>query len=444
MRLLKYAFLLLLITNYAAYAEEGESPLPTGVPPISHGLLVTGSTAQEFKAIIVPELYPYVRSGVFPLELSPRLEYEWMMDDEWRSKPPYLDGRLLTDGKVKEDSSLQRGYPFGDAHTVSEDKGGSFPYKILWTGESYLWAEKYMKSNFSLLSFPNEQEMRVVRGQWQRLYPRALNEKEKSIQLFRERLQVNEPAALSNYSWLTYRFLGVEEDRLWIYSPSLQKLRLVTGSNRSDPYLVSTLTPEDLLTWSSKPELSEVLYKERVVGLVPFPSIHLGELKEEGECTVGRASPEASLPLFNFETRRYGSGAGWVPTSTIFIPRELIRLEIYPRDFYSAYGRQILYVDAESLLPVYKIVFDRGGTPTKLVMTSFGLSASAGDRTRGVVPSFTLTLSLLDKRSDVFIFEGIRYCKELPEGATSELDPGKMSSASSKQEEAPPPTTPSQ
>jgi len=418
------AVLLILMTS-VVLAEEGESPLPTGVPPISHGLLVTGATAQEFKAIIVPELYPYVRSGAFPLQLSPRLDYEWQIDDEWRSQAPYLE--LLKDGRIKEDSQLRRGYPFDLPEKVIEEKDNLLPYKLLWSGQSHLWGEKYLKSGFSLLTFPSEHEMKVVRGQWQRLYPRAINEKEKNIQLFRERLQITDPEPLHTYTWLTYRFLGTEEDRVWIYSPPLQKVRLATGSNRTDPFLVSTFTLDDLLTWSGKVELGDAHYKERVVGLVPFPSEHLGELKgEEGSCIPTKASTEAALPVFNFETRKFSTGAGWVPTNTIFVPRELVRLEIYPRDFYSAYGRQILYIDAKSLLPVYKVVFDRGGVPVKLVMTSFGLGASEGDRARAVVPSFTLTISLVGKRSDAFIFDSFKYCGRLEEKTLSELDPYKI------------------
>jgi len=170
----------------------------------------------------------------------------------------------------------------------------------------------------------------------------------------------------------------------------------------------------------------------KVIGLIPFMSVELGAAKAESpSCllmreTSTRESPRAAMLKWNVGSRRFPQAASWLPTEVVFVPVELWRVELRSRDPYSLYGRQVLYVDTELMLPVYKFVYDRAGRHWKTVMSVFGMAESE-DKERYPFTSLMVIDDL--KAGDSFLLDylNIRYCNEFPEGTSlASLDPSKL------------------
>jgi hypothetical protein len=367
-----------------------------------------------------------------------RLHFDWRYDERW-----YVDvdvrRRSLTGGKL---AAIPNGVPglvaippflgtkAGPPGAESESseaklKAGS---EALWAAVSANWSQGGFRSDFELLSFNKESVERGTFGTILRVYPGILKESEGTGQVFRELLKFTSPPPFDRLRWLSFRFLGDDEDIVWIFSPAIGQARQLTGSNRSDRLFPRSISADDLLGWSGKPERTIPEYDRSIVALVPFPSHLLTEASSEPNgCFAVENGVGTAEPRFNLDAQRFSTSAPWLPTRWVWTPRTLHRIVLTSNDPYALHGRQVVYLDDQSLLPVVRVVYSRAGRYLRTLISSFGLAQSPkGDR-KFWYPATTL---IEDDETGQFLavdYRKTQVCDRLvPELQSPEFDPRKL------------------
>lgn len=398
--------------------------------PISNSSsIIDGRNSKAFKELIIPELYPLVKSGAFPIATERELpEKVRFLEGEKQEVP------VTRSGLLREGISLGKGFIAGGQEEIAKEEDKSYAaWKILWNVQSNNWRYPVLRGDFSLTSVRGDVIGKELSGSLERVYPSLIPEGGKSAQFFREKLSFKTPPVIDGLSWLTFRFLGADEDMVWIYSPAIKKERQLTGSNRGDPVIGTSISLDDFLGWSGKTELVDPSVNSSGVYLAPFSSLSPTILKGELEppCIKLHPDVEAAGSRFanwNFEEGRHPNAARWAPISGVYVPREMWVLELIQRDPYSRYGRQVLYVDKELMIPFYKIVYDRAGKFIKLVISYFGYWGTEGEE-KIYAPFVPYSVIKDDDRAvvDLFEFRSIELCTGFPDGkALSDFDPRKL------------------
>lgn len=429
-----------LVFGAALSAQEpplssAELTLPEGVPPFTEGgisTVINTSNINAWRGVVVPELVPSIKSGELRLAAREKLGYFWRIDDPWEGESyrnASANKRALVSGStaLRAELVLNRGYPFGaEAEMLADTDPQLLGARIVWNLQSVWWGQGSIESTFDLTWLKEGRPTRLLRGEFVRAYP-ALLGAESGAQIFRERLTLTAPEAIGGLAWLSFRFRGGDEDVVWFHSPALRKARQLTGSNRSDPFARGVTTVDDLLVWSGKAELVEATADRSAVGLAPFASADLGQLSPEGEGCFGVNRSEGRDDITDAKFAPSLEDASTPLNGAIFVPRRLWRVELISSDPYSHYGRQLLYVDKASMLPVYKFVYDRSGHLWKTVIGVFGLGASADRKTKRPYLATQFVIDHIRQEANLIDFSRFLLCGTPHEGlGAANFDPRKL------------------
>ena len=416
-----------------ALASSQELPLPVPTPPAlpaasegtNAGTVVNSSNAQDFRALIIPEFYPLVRARLIEMDSVSSLRAD-LKTYKQELEPSADEAALLPSGELREGFKLKYGMPFPAWESEEDSKRRA--QKLIWNVQAKNWNQKLIFADFSISYIEDSKFSKQLRGSWQRIYPGIMSPEDKTIQLFRELIQFNSPSILKGLNYLTFRFLGSEEDMLWLSSPVTKKVRELTGSNRSDPFLDSSFSPDDFLGWSGKVELSEVKYDKELTALVPFSSFDAKTLSSSGSCDTYKKPPPASPNNhWNYSSHRFPDAFPWLPTEAVFVPRQIIRLELVPKDPFSLYGRQILYIDKELMIPYYKFVFNRAGYLWKTVFNVPALYHTKDNARTYVFTDYTLIEDRQKKTANIFEFDNTNFCSAYTESIKlNNFEPQKL------------------
>ena len=449
----------LFILPNALHAQDKHSlapvELPPGVLPLpeagsssTSGTIISAENVTFYKEILIPELYRLIRFNQTSIDAARRVRYELSYDSRWDSGTNALvktTKEFDKSGNLEFNFPRDRGFLFGDDSIIDEewdilstgqdskDKAAQSEFlakKILWNINSTFWSQGFIEFHLRLLWLKDGKVWRNARGSFDRIYPWILDPNFTLPQLFREKLSFYYPEALQGLSWLTFRFQRPEEDLVWAYSPAINKVRQLTSSNRSDSLITSGVSADDFLGWSGNPNFYRAKIEDKIVTLVPFPNADQPVLDDSLQPCYRLSNPNLSgsdQSLWNFENPKFRGGPDWLPIKAVFTPREVYKIELATKDPYSLYGREILYVDSGTMMPVYKIVFDRAGRHWKTIISSFGI-ASTRDRERRIpYNGFTVVLDAIADKSYVIDYSKLRYCDSYPQDVKlSQFDPKRL------------------
>lgn len=448
-----YTTTLFLIVNLASAAPsvnvtpikspnaiETQIPLlPEGGEGVPVGLVINSSNLQAYKSIVVPEFIPLVRANLVEFDSVKYIKSDIPRKPiETQLSPIVLsenDIEIEAGGSLRPGVRLTEGVPFPEISKNSINERNSLDaYKMLWNIHSVAWNLNFIRSKFSVQELFEGKISQKIGASWVRVYPQRVDPENKSTQLFREKLSFVSPTSIRDYSWLSFRFSGFEEDMLWIFSPALEKIRQLTGSNRSDPLLSLNLSLDDMFGWSGKVESVQPSLQRHLIGLVPFAQLDARTLKPyKNICSfIGSENTNSGVRSlnWNFESKRFPQAFAWWPTAAVFAPRPLWRMELLPRDAFSLYGRQVIYVDSEHMLPYYKFIFNRAGALWKSVITLFQRVALSDGSKSFFVPSAMVIEDRLSKEASLIEFDQTHLCTNFPgDLALSDFDPQKMTVA---------------
>jgi len=347
-------------------APKGCGPLPDLTKGAKVGALVSPDHSREYRAVLPPEIADLLDRGDFQFEAVRHTGDEERLGAIVPAKEESFV--LGSGGEIGSFPVTGLGArPFGVPAMIDGDPV-RFAYKVLWNSAGALAELRAFAVTISALIFPkSDGEPHVLEFLAERIYPLALGLPSGSQKpLFREKISAVKPEVIQNLSWLTLRFFGLGEDYLWAASPVINKIRQMTGSNRSDAMFSQAFAPDDLFVWSGKVELVEPISIAAQPLLVPVLRSSEETSVAQGEC-VGRRFRDGSGMVLNTESKRFKGAAGWVPSNVIMALRNTWKVELTSKDPFSEDSRQTIYFDMDSGLPVYRVVWDQSGRLRKVV-----------------------------------------------------------------------------
>ncbi len=401
------------------------------MPNSAAELFVTKKNVSLFYELLLAPIATWLKEEKMVIAVSKKAELQWEPTSLWLRGTKENLGNFGLDEQynliVNDQSKIQPGYPFGFTNEIdSEQNPERKAYKILW---NILYSEAQVGDLLYGMDIFWMSARAVHRRASGLIYRQSLltpNQNDVGAEgtlsfsgpndlLRREVLRLSSPPVVYGYAQVSWRYRGEGEDRLWIYSPVMGRSREVLASNRSDPILQGILTFDDLFVWSSKIQSVNAKVVDEKTLLVPFPSHPIGRLHEElmvpnwgSEVVAGdgekvAADPvlgvtglfqasdgRASTMLWNFDTKRFPQFSAWVPTEIVFTPRKVWILELSPRDPYYLDGRQILIVDKETMLPIYKVVYNRRGGYQRTIIGCWSFANTEDRKVNFPFSSFVL------------------------------------------------------
>lgn len=345
---------------------KGCGPLPDLANGARAGALVTGDHIDQYRKVLPPEVADLVAQGEFQFEavLRPRDPTLYVSAASTGEAP----SDVTSTGELKP--IPERGVRPHPCSTEGDTQGDRRPlaFKVLWNAAASAARGAYASSLAEMAIFQRHDEQpHSVEFLQERIYPLALGQSPGAHKpFFREKISAIKPEVIRNLSWLTLRFFGAEDDYVWAASPVINKIRQMTGSNRSDLIFSRAFAPDDLLVWSGKVEMLDPVSIEESLILVPIAEGRVDPRLIEAGCQSWDYEGASALEL-NATSRRFKGAATWVPTSIVMALRRVWKIEVTSRDPFTNDSRQAVYVDAESGLPVYRIVWDQSGRLHKVV-----------------------------------------------------------------------------
>jgi hypothetical protein len=419
----------LLCIGAASSAVSEDSDIPKGVGPLPEfakgaraGAVVTADHIQSYRAILPKEVADLVQQGEFAFEAvkSPHepLRFATVAGSQAADTQVAVNGELQG---LPANSLPSPIFPLGDG--VSADSK-QFAYKALWNAAAVMWRSPAFALTLSAYIFPKaDLAPHKLEFELKRIHPRELGGAPGALPpVFRETISATKPVAIQSLSWLTLRFFGAGEDFIWVASPVNRRIRQMTSSNRSDPLFTGVFTPDDLLVWSGKVELVEPTSAAQLPLLVPFFEGKEGAPTKQDSCTLRSFESESGVAL-NHQSKRFASAAGWVATNTIMALRNAWRIEFSSRDPFSNESRTVLYIDRDSGLPVYRIVWDSAG---RLRKVSIGIirSLETGEGEKNQFIAGQMIVFPNEDRRLVLVSDRLRDCQQYSPGLTlKDFDP---------------------
>lgn len=400
----------------------GSGPLPDFSKGAKAGALVTAQHIHLYRSLLPPEISELVEQGEFSFEAvrAPREPHKFGTAFEQAAE-------LLPTGELKQTPSLplQAGL-----FSVGQAGGGDtkqLAFKVLWNTAASLWRYPSIAIGVSAMLFakadaaPHKLEFLM-----ERIHPLALGAPPSTLApLFREKVSAKKPGVITGLAWLTLRFFGSSEDFVWGASPVVRSIRQLTGSNRSDQMFSGAFSPDDLLVWSGKVELSEPLGVSQMPLLVALLESKVSPVTKQDVCASVTYASETALTLQCQASRFKGSGM-WTPTNTFMVLRSVYKIELSSRDPFSSDPRQVIYVDRDTGLPVYKIVWDQSGRRKKVIL---GILRSVEFETGKYVPMLAgqIVLHSQDGRRLALIYDSFTACTGYTQGrALEDFDPSSF------------------
>jgi hypothetical protein len=378
---LSVSLLFLLAPIISAFADDvdlpnGSGPLPDLSRGAKSGALVSTQHIHLYRSLLPREVAQLSERGEFAFEAvrNPKQPGKFFIAPGPTKST--LTGKGLNGGVIVDPGGGKAMLSplFEPPQSVGPDDQAT-AFKILWNAASLTWRHAYLSASLSTLMFnsvesgaqPNKLEFLV-----ERIHPRLLGGDGIGTlePIFRERILARKPAALSKLGWLTLRYFGSLEDFVWGSSPVINQTRQLTGSNRSDQIFSGIFAPDDLFVWSGKVELVEPSGLKLVPLLVPIFEVK-GDpvVRDSGvDGCIGRVFSNRGAIDLNYQNERFKGAGPWVPANTVMALRWVWRIDLAGRDPFSLDARQTLYIDRDTGLPVYRVVWDHGGRLRKVVI----------------------------------------------------------------------------
>lgn len=364
----------MLVHALPVEAPVGTGPLPDLQSGAKTGALVTKGYIDKYRAVIPPELAELVDRDEFAFEAILRPKSNDLLGDE---QPVSSAGYTLDDkGAISPPPVSVNGSLF----SVPQSEGDLFEpksvgWRILWNTTTHQWRLKSFTAATSLVTFSaGTNEGKRADLSVARIYPPSLGQSPGTLKpMFREKISAVSPQPLLGLTWLTLRFLGMTDDYMWAASPINGQVRQMTGSNRADALFTGAFSPDDLFVWSGKVEEVEPTSVKLVKMLIPVVEGSATPQATNNDICGSTDFSKSSPVTLNVSSERFAQLPGWVPTNVRMTLRNLWRIEMMARDPFSVDARQTLYVDADTMLPVYRVVWEQDGRMRKFIMGIVGL-----------------------------------------------------------------------
>jgi len=166
-------------------------------------------------------------------------------------------------------------------------------------------------------------------------------------------IEVEAPFDSRGLTLLTYRYKGSEKplaqshnDDTWVYSPSLRRVRRISSAQRSDAVAGTDFTFDDLFSFD---------------GIVPQ---YTWKCNGNQDVLAPMNSQVKGYPLN--EEHNFGP-FGLSFADDVWDLRKSVVIELQPRAADHPYSKKVIYIDEQSMEPLYSFAYDRKGELWKLI-----------------------------------------------------------------------------
>lgn len=215
----------------------------------------------------------------------------------------------------------------------------------------------------------------------------------------KKQIIVTHPYDLAGFSSMTWRYYDAEkEDLTFSYIPALRRVRRMSPASRSDASMGSDLTADDggQLGYEGKiPDFTwKLIGKKNILVEYIQPEPHIGYINDLGEFV--REFNEKNYITLGYESEEW-KGAPWFSPSTIWVERPAWILELRSKNPYYNFGKEILYVDAEFFVGLWKEIYGKSDEPWKIMNQAWMHTRSRNDKRRWITDA---GMRMVDIRAD--------------------------------------------
>jgi hypothetical protein len=189
------------------------------------------------------------------------------------------------------------------------------------------------------------------------------------------------PVDIKGTAVMTWRYMSPDkQDSTFGYIPSIRRVRQMSPANRSDAFVGSDNCLDDANVYDGKVQAFAWKFVGKQEAIVPFLDENPQPIEQNrtGEwCTTYRQK----YVINGFEKEGW-QGAAWAPTNLLWVRRPTYVIEMRAKDPYYNYGRQYMWVDAETFSGYYKVIHDRADSYWKTMLTAFSGYVGTGGEMR--------------------------------------------------------------
>jgi hypothetical protein len=207
---------------------------------------------------------------------------------------------------------------------------------------------------------------------------------------------VKKPRDAAGSALMTWRYLDPnKEDNSFGYSPAIRRVRRMSAGNRSDSLWGSHFAVDDSNGYDGKVSAFTWKLLRKQEALLPVLDVDMARIvrndRGEWETTSG------IKPVIYGYQKKGWQGAAWAPTNLCWIKRYVYVLEMHSKDRYYNYGKQHLWIAAETYSCSYKVIHDRAGDYWKTIFIA-GVPCESDDKSMRLLTR--ASQQMIDDRRD--------------------------------------------
>jgi hypothetical protein len=188
---------------------------------------------------------------------------------------------------------------------------------------------------------------------------------------------VTSPYDMAGTAMMTWRYRTEKNDMLFGYVPAIRRVRQMTPAGRSDALFGSDFARDDGAYGGYDGAIDNFKWKfigegEVIGGFIGSQPVRVNQNKN-GEWVFDYKNKDLLVWSYEKKGQPGYSAAPWHVDSLIWTKRPVWIIEGIPKDTYYNYGRQIIYVDKETNVAYWKIIYDRTGKYWKTLWFGWGM-----------------------------------------------------------------------
>jgi len=257
-----------------------------------------------------------------------------------------------------------------DAAAIKSDPDGAA--KFMWNRMVSLFRAGQLHAPFSLEWIGGKGFERIVHCTWTQYcyWARPFGEVSNPNRYRYVYLTgVTKPYDLSGIAQLTFRRLDGQPDDFYVYVPAIRRIKKMSGSNRSDPYVGSDVIIDDGGGFAGLTNSMTWRFIEERLGLLIVEERDTKFVNKCKQLPGGgwRVMPDEAANRLGWQEEGW-TGAPWAPVNAVYVPRNFYIIEGVPLDPYYNSGKSSYWVDKNTYHVAYKITWDRAGEYWKTLM----------------------------------------------------------------------------
>jgi len=373
----------------AAYA-------PAVLADVAPGDEITAANKDKLKGVIPDDLMPWV------VDNNPDLKMTIVPTQEYTPNAKYVEATVKYACQPGLDAkgnlinyTAGQPFPYSDWATKAtnhacdlKEDDPQFALKLAWN-VNYRWQGgsglNLPHWGFSNMRNSGKETWRISQGEYRRTYFSARadllptqHQLEPGTDIeWAEFFDVKTPFDLRGTMFLLYRYNSSDkEDDTWAYVPALRRVRRIAATQKSDSLLGTEFSLEDFYIfagyvwdhqWEFKGEQTVLgamdskrkCFPRAFESTAPTAFTRLGTAEEVDACRFG---PYGTLAFVDEQWQK----------------RSGFELDDVPRQKGHPYSRKKIWYDKETMMPLYALMYDRGGKPFKTINSIFVWSETSG------------------------------------------------------------------